>query len=171
MNCELTLYSVSIAFKHHSLCLGEKNGSYKTNALKSQFKTAVNLQHQGWFVYRGKRKWSPKEALRSSCPCSPGSLICRWRCDQKATRDQGSMLLIRVKSVHEKAKPVEELLLAWCVPLETSISSKSIVPLMDHLYPIMKPFYPDWSGLLQIDSAHIHRVQDVSDVLNDLVRK
>lgn len=65
--------------------------------LRSHSKIVLNLQHQGWFVYRGKRKWSPKEALRSSFPCNPGSPIYRWRCDQKATRDQDKCITIHLK--------------------------------------------------------------------------
>lgn len=31
------------------------------------------------------------------------------------------------------------------------------VVLTHHLYPVMKHFYPDGSGLFQDDNAHIHR--------------
>ena len=37
------------------------------------------------------------------------------------------------------------------------------VVLSDHLYPMMKHFYPDGSGLFQDDNAPIHRARGVTE--------
>ncbi len=44
------------------------------------------------------------------------------------------------------------------VPLEGRVTADQYkVVLSDHLYPVMKHFYPDGSGLFKDDNAPIHR--------------
>ena len=47
------------------------------------------------------------------------------------------------------------------VPLEGRVTAK--VVLSDHLYPMMKHFYPDGTGLFQDDNAPIHRARGVTE--------
>ncbi len=50
------------------------------------------------------------------------------------------------------------------VPLEGRVTSNQYkVVLNDHLYPMMKYFCPDGSGLFQDDNAPIHRARGVSE--------
>ena len=46
------------------------------------------------------------------------------------------------------------------VPLEGKVTVNQYkVVLSDHLYPVMKHFYPDGSGFFQDDNTPIHRAQ------------
>ena len=50
------------------------------------------------------------------------------------------------------------------VPLEERVTANQYkVVLNDHLYPMMKHFYPDGSGLFQDDNASIHGAQGVTE--------
>ncbi len=50
------------------------------------------------------------------------------------------------------------------VPLEGRVTANQYkVVLSDHLYPMMKHFYPDGSGLFQDDSAPIHRARGLTE--------
>ena len=50
------------------------------------------------------------------------------------------------------------------VPLEGRVTANQYkVVLSDHLYPMMKHFYPDGSGLFQDDNAPIHRARGVTE--------
>ncbi len=50
------------------------------------------------------------------------------------------------------------------VPLEGRVTANQYkVVLSDHLYPMMKYFYPDGSGLFQDDNAPIHRAGGVTE--------
>ncbi len=50
------------------------------------------------------------------------------------------------------------------VPLEGRVTANQYkVVLSDHLYPMMKHFYPDGSGLFQDDNAPVHRARGVTE--------
>ncbi len=50
------------------------------------------------------------------------------------------------------------------VPLEGRVTANQYkVVLNDHLYPMMKHFYPDGSALFQDDNAPIHRARGVTE--------
>lgn len=51
-----------------------------------------------------------------------------------------------------------------CVPLERRVTANQCkVLLADSPHSIRKDFYPDWSGLIHDDSAHIHRARGLSE--------
>ncbi len=50
------------------------------------------------------------------------------------------------------------------VPLEGRVTADQYkVVLSDHLYPVMKHFYPDGSGLFQGDGTPIHRARGLTE--------
>lgn len=54
------------------------------------------------------------------------------------------------------------------VPLEGEVTANEYtVILSDHLYPMMRHFYPDGSGLFQDDNAPLHRSQEVTQWFNE----
>ena len=50
----------------------------------------------------------------------------------------------------------------FCWHGQGSLQINTKVVLCDHLYPMMKHFYPDGSGLLQDDNVSIHRARGVT---------
>lgn len=67
----------------------------------------------------------------------------------------GSVILLRTFCWHG---------LGPLVPLEGRVTSNQYeVALSDHLYPIMKHFYPDCNRLIQDDNASIRRAQRVTE--------